>query len=538
LSFRLFLLILAVMSVGFGFYAYQVVRNQNNQLMNTVYLSADRVSDLIKRSTRYGMLLNRKEDVHHIINTIGNEPGVDAIRIFNKKGQVVFSTNPDEINTTVDMHGEACNICHKSDEPLQALPVKNRLRIYRAEDGHRVLALANPIENEPACYNAACHAHDAEQIYLGVLDVKMSLKDIDTQLALNRKRIIIFSILMVFGVSVLSGLFIYFVVRKRIKKLIKGTEEIAAGNLDHRIDIASTDEIGQLARSFNTMTKDLQKALNEIKEWSTSLEEKVAQKQMELEKAQEHLIRMEKLASLGKLSATVAHEINNPLAGVLNYTVLILRMLNNDELSEEKKKSILEYLEIIKNEVSRCGDIVKNMLIFARQTGGRFSEEHLHQLLDSSIMLVQHHLELKQITIEKKLECENDVIFCDASQLRQALIAMYVNAIEAMDTGGKLTIHARCLKEKDMVRITISDTGSGIPEDILPNIFDPFFSTKKEGKGVGLGLAVVYGIIQRHQGTIQVESEVNKGTTFYIDLPRKPETESEVRMKAETITNN
>ena len=525
LSFRLFILIFAAMTLGFGFYTFQLIRNQSNQLMNTVYVSADRVSDIIKRSTRYSMLLNRKEDVHHIIGTIGQEPGVDAIRIFNKKGDIIFSTDSTEINTSVDMHAEACNMCHGQKEPVYEIPFRKRMRIYRDSHGHRVLALTNPIRNEPTCYNAACHAHSADETYLGVLDVKMSLADIDREIARNRRYTISFALLMVFGVALLSGLFIYFVVRKRIKKLIKGTKEVSSGNLDYRIGIDSDDEIGQLARSFDRMTAELQKALNEIKEWSSSLEEKVARKQAELEKTQQHLVRMEKLVSLGKLSATVAHEINNPLAGVLNYTMLILRLLKNDELTPDKKAMITDYLNTIKNEVSRCSDIVKNMLVFAHQTGGQFRQSRLHQLLQSSISLVQHNLELKKIRITMNFECKDDLVLCDSEQIRQALIALYMNAIEAMENGGELTVRTACLQ--DRVQIEIRDTGCGIPAEILPEIFDPFFSTKEEGKGVGLGLAVVYGIIERHQGDIRIESQPDRGTTVFIELPRNPRIESD-----------
>lgn len=530
LSVRLFVLILAVMAISFAFYAYQTISTHTSNLMESVYQSANRASDIIKRSTRYGMLLNRKEDVHRIINTVGNEPGVDGIRIYNKKGEIIVSTNPAELNTFVDQKAEACNICHSEQKPLESLPMKNRMRIYRAPDGHRILGLINPINNEPDCSTAECHAHSSSQIVLGVLDVKMSLAPIDAQLTHSRNSMIVFAVLMVVGVALFSGIFIYFVVRKRIKKMIVGTQEIAAGNLDHLIDISNKDEIGQLANSFNKMTQDLQKARHEITEWSNSLEEKVARKTAELKQAQEHLVRMERLASLGKLSATVAHEINNPLAGVLNYTFLALRILNKEELSPESKASLVQWLNIIKNEIARSGDIVKNMLIFAKQTGGNFIREHLSPLIDSSLMLVNHNLELKGIKLEKHFECVDDLIVCDAGQIRQALIALFVNAVEAMEPGDFLSVKTVGSSNSQKITIVVQDSGCGIPEEILPNIFDPFFSTKKDGKGVGLGLAVVYGIVQRHQGDIRIESRVNQGTIVYLELARNPIVENEVQV--------
>jgi two-component system NtrC family sensor kinase len=174
------------------------------------------------------------------------------------------------------------------------------------------------------------------------------------------------------------------------------------------------------------------------------------------------------------------------------------------------------------------------MLIFARQTGGNFSREYIHNLVESSLMLVNHKLELKNIKLVKSFKCDQDYVDCDAGQVRQALVALFVNAIEAMDENDQLTVRI-CCEENQTVRLEIEDTGYGIPDDILPNIFDPFFSTKKDGHGVGLGLAVVYGIIQRHKGDIQVKSEVNRGTIFIITLPRKPIPDS-VDITDQTIT--
>ena len=528
LSFRLFILLTALMIVGFSFNSFYLISVHSSQLMDEVFISAERVSDIIKRSTRYGMLVNRKDDVHQIINTVGNEPGVDAIRIYNKKGDIIFSTNHSEVNMRVDLDAEACNICHNTKEPLTSLAISERHRVYRDLKGHRILGVINPIENEEECYNAACHAHSAEQTVLGVLDVKMSLSTIDEKLKRNRKSMITFAGFMIIGVAFLSGQFLYFFVRKRIKRLIVGTEEISAGNLLHKIEVKGHDEIDQLASSFNKMTYDLKKARDEITEWSNSLEEKVDQKTKELRNAQEHIVRMEKMVSLGKLSATVAHEINNPMAGVLNYTMLVLRMLKTGPLTKERVESMQEYLNFIKKEIQRTGDIVRNMLVFARQTGKNFSKESLHYLVESSIMLVKHQLKMKQINIYKTFNCTNDTILCDSGQIRQALVALFVNSIEAMEDGGDLYVETSDMDDK--IQIMIKDTGCGIPEDIMPQIFEPFFSTKQEIKGVGIGLAVVYGIIERHKAKIDVISKVNEGTTFYIQLYRQPEIEYDVEI--------
>ena len=517
LSVRLFIFISSFTIVCFVLYTYKMITTHTQNLMETVNISANRASDIIKKSTRYSMLLNRKEDVDHIINTIASEPGVNEIRIYNKKGEIIFSTIPKEIHNSVDLKAEACNICHSEQKPLESLPMENRQRIYRDAKGHRVVGLINPIDNELECVNAACHSHDSEQTILGVLDVKMSLATVDMQLKQSQREMVVFAVFMVLGIALFSGYFIYFVVRKRIKALITGTKEIAAGNLDYQMDIKSQDELGQLALSFNKMSRDLKKAHEEISEWSNSLEKKVAQKTEELKKAQEHMVRIENLASLGKLSATVAHEINNPLAGILNYNMLALRSLKSNKLTDQKKADIIENLTLNKSEIIRIGDIVKNMLIFAKQTGGEFHDEHLHNLIESSIKLVKHQMQLKEIQLEKHLECQNDIILCDPGQIRQALIALFVNASEAMCEQGILSIATKEIPENDSILMTIQDTGTGIPEDILPHIFDPFFSTKN--KGTGLGLSVSYGIVKNHEGDIQVFSNPGEGTRFILEFP-------------------
>ncbi|MDZ7261226.1 MAG: HAMP domain-containing histidine kinase [candidate division KSB1 bacterium] len=496
LSFRLVFLLLAMMSVFFGLYTYMNIHVHTSHLMENVLLAANRVSDVIKSSTHYSMLLNRRKDLHHTIQTIGNEPGIDGIRIYNKRGEIMFSTTPGEDGTSVDLRAEACYVCHAEQKPLESLPIMNRSRIFSSPQGHRVLGVINPIMNEPLCYSAECHAHPSTQRVLGVLDVKMSLQQVDERVAESRTRMILYAVLVTMLVGVFSAGFIYFMIHVPVKKLIVGTQQIASGNLNYEINIQSGDEIGYLAQSFNQMTR-------------------------ELAKAQDHLCQMAKMASVGKLSATIAHEISNPLAGILTYTKLVLRLFKNDQLAPEEKKSLEKYLTFIKNETARCGDIVKNLLFFSKKTGGDFYHESLDSIIDKSLQLVNHHLEIQGITLEKELSPGDDRIFCDPNQLEQAFIALFVNAVEAMPKGGTLKVKTEYPDDRDTVRIFISDTGYGIPEEVRPNIFDPFFSTKKDEKGVGLGLSVVYGIIQRHCGSIEVESQVNQGTTFIVSLPRQ-----------------
>jgi len=240
----------------------------------------------------------------------------------------------------------------------------------------------------------------------------------------------------------------------------------------------------------------------------------------ELKEVQEQIVWTEKLASLGKLAATIAHEINNPLAGVLNYTRLIIKQLSRNRFSHEKLEEISRYLKIMESETARCGEIVKDLLAFARRTKITMESNCIEDIINKTLNLISHELEIKEIQLIKNIASNLPKVKCDFKQIQQVLLNLIYNAIEAMSIKGTLTITAnRTNGTKALLEVAISDTGCGISEKDMENIFEPFFTTKEEGKGVGLGLSVVYGIIAKHNGTISVESEPGKGSTFTIRLP-------------------
>jgi two-component system NtrC family sensor kinase len=305
-----------------------------------------------------------------------------------------------------------------------------------------------------------------------------------------------------------------------VKKLYFGIREISKGNLDFKIDVSTKNELGLLAKAFNTMSFDLKHALDEIKDWSNTLEKKVDEKTKELKKIQSQIIQVEKMSSLGKLSATVAHEINNPLGGILNYTKLILKRLNYPEVTTENIERSKEDLKIVSDEVVRLGNIVRNLLLFSKKRDTDFTNDNIYGIVDSALLLVNHHLAVNNIKLVKKFEKKESEIFCDPQQIKQLLLALFINAVEAMNDGGTLTISIEFIEAELMYEIKVSDSGVGIGEEDLAHIFEPFFTTKIDGKGVGLGLSVAYGIIERHNGLIEAISEKNKGTTFIIRLPK------------------
>ena len=521
LAFRLFVIVLLVMLVSTAVFTTLMLNWHSEKYLNITKDWALRTSDLIKRSTHYSMLENRREDVYQTINTLGSEPGIEAIRIYNKKGEITFSTINGETGKYVNTDAEACYVCH---QPGKALPsdTSGLTRIFYSAKGYRILGVITPIRNEPSCYNAGCHVHSASQTVLGVLDVMLPLKEMDATLDQLRRATYLTSALMVAGVTVFAGIFIWMMVNIPVRRLTKGTQEVMSGNLGYRIAVHSQDEIGDLAASFNKMTEELERARDELTKWGQTLEEKVEQKTDDLRKAMSNLVQMEKMASLGKLSASVAHELNNPLAGILAYAKLLRKKISRQDFSAENLKEIDEELTMIADETTRCGSIVNNLLLFSRQKVGEFRRQDIAPVIEQSVKLIAHHLSMNNVKCEIELPDTPVEINCDPQQIEQALIALEINAIEAMPEGGSLKIELEKVENLKSVRIKFVDTGIGIGKEDLEHIFEPFHTTKKDGKGTGLGLAIVHGIVQSHNGKIDVESKVGGGTTFTITLPIDP----------------
>ncbi|HSN89712.1 MAG TPA: ATP-binding protein [Anaeromyxobacteraceae bacterium] len=504
--------VLTLAAVG-GFMGMEWVMQQ--QRLRNITRSVELFSETIKSSTWRAMLADHRPDAYATMEVIGRQRGIEHVRIFNKEGRITFSTVPEEIGEMVDKRAEACYACHSADQPLARPSAPSRARIY-GSNGHRVLGMVTPIPNDRSCTAAACHAHKEGQQILGVLDVGLSLAPLDHDIAAIRR-----STLVATGVGLMIlAAFLYLFARRQVvlpvAALLEGTRRVSRDELDVEIRTPSRGELGFLAASFNDMTRALRRLKADLHHFTEGLEAKVEERTAELRTAHEQLVRTEKLSSLGKLSASIAHEINNPLAGILTFAKLMIRTLEGGLGDETTRKALIRNLGLVQRETERCSAIVRNLLDFARERPLSLKPVNVNQVVSEALSLIANQAAILNVVMEKDL-APVPPVEADYGQLRQAFVNIALNAVEAMPQGGRLSVITRALREPRLVEISFADNGPGIPLEVARKIFDPFFTTKE--RGTGLGLSVVYGIVSRHHGKVEVDTAPGKGTRFDVHLP-------------------
>ncbi|MEN8148690.1 MAG: ATP-binding protein [Planctomycetota bacterium] len=495
-------------------------RIQEDQLLEAKVLATEDNSGIITRAIWEDMLEDRREHAYSMMRTIGEQKGVESVRIFNKQGRIMFSTQGDA-GKLVDLTAEACDMCHAAGEPLVRVDVPSRVREYR-EGGRHLLGMITPIYNEPACSNAACHAHPESRTVLGVLDVTVPLDRVAEEVAGIRTRSLLVGGVSVFLVAVFLMFFTRRVVVRPVRKLIDATRNVAERRLDQPLEIESRDELGELSSSFETMRERLLDAQREIDDFTAHLEDMVEERTEQLEVTQRRLVQSDRLASLGRLAASVAHEINNPIGSVLNFSALMQRLMTAEGVPAERRDDFRRYLAQIVSETSRAGRIVTDLLSFSRRSHAESVPADLNEVVRGTLSLIEHKLTGAGLTVTLDLDPELPVVPCDPQRMRQVVTNLVLNAGDALRGNGSVRVRTKRIPDVEAVTLVVEDDGTGIDPQDLPKIFDPFFTTKEEGKGVGLGLAVVYGIVETHGGTIEVKSEPGEGTTFTVTLSTAP----------------
>ena len=503
-----------------------IFRSVYEQYLNTVIRqNGNNIGSIVEGSLYHSMLENDKSALQGTLDIINTMSGIDDVNMYNDRDSLVYTSSSTE---TTSHSSPDCLSCHKNigsmfpkkDRSYRIIGIKSECKMNQNDNMHRHLLIRTPILNEKSCYTNSCHAHQESDAVLGSLIIKIPLADLDKAV---KKSSAEFYLLATFITLLLLSVLILFT-RKKIKnplnEIIKASVAVSNGNKDTRLEIKPNqlDDMRMVSQAFNDMLDNLQSATEELKNWSQQLEYKVQKKSEELGAAQNELIHIERIASLGKLSSSVAHEINNPLSGILIYTKLIYKQLSNPELYASKKDSILKHLKLIENETKRCGDIVKGLLDFSRKDLEDFKTKHLHDILQETYELMNHPIKIAGVSFLKDFAAKSDLINCSPNQIKQACVAILVNASEAVVENGEIVISTKN-PDPDTIMIEISDDGIGIPPDDIPHIFEPFFSTKHDTSGIGLGLAIVHGIVKSHNGKVEVKSELGKGTTISIILP-------------------
>ena len=599
--------------LAISLFAWFNIQSQSKNLLSEVERHARQLSEAVKSDTEYDMLRNDRERIHESIRRIGQQASIDRIRVFNKSGEIIYSSESAEIGTMVDQKAESCYRCHSLGEPLEHLETKERTRIFQPHpDSPRLLGIIDPIYNSESCWSSACHAHPETQTVLGVLDVTMPLAEVDRNIRHSQLAAIILAISVILILSLIVGLMVRWWIDRPVQELLTATRNVAGGNLAYRLTVKSDDELGMLGNSFNNMT------------------DKLAQARLQL-------FQSDKLASLGRLAAGVAHEINNPMTAVLTYSSYLLkRTKGRPELHDD--------LQVIVSETIRCREIVKNLLDFARQTVPKKRKADINEIIGRAAKVIENQLSLGQVKLVMDLDPALPTVTVDANQIQQVFINLMVNAVDAIgENEGTIKVISRAInlhptgvlqiksavcrkrhelvdrkfqidakpaitmryrhKEKsglihlnpmygsdehqlaglppladdvdlvcpecstsliaegercpqcgapifvfevplkglvqgclrdgcgwhhweqvesnwndEFVEVSVEDDGCGIPRTQIPHLFEPFATTKGP-KGTGLGLAVTWGIVDNHNGTILVESEVGAGTTFVVRIP-------------------
>lgn len=513
--------------VAYGWYNLSTTEQRLTALVRA---DAEQYGVLLRQATHDAMLLNRKHEVQGIFERVGQGSTLlQAVRLYDPDGAVALSSRREEIGSRIALGASPCTACHLPAGGAVAMAASLTPRLATTGGGSfRHLAV---VANETACAADGCHPSPRDRKVLGVLDVEMSTAPLADALATAKTRALGSMVVVFLATGLVAAAFVRHYVRRPVLALREGTERIARGELDTRIAVEGRHELAELAQAFNKMAQDLAAARHELTAWSHTLEGKVVEKTQELQRTQRWALQTEKMASLGRLSATVAHELNNPLSGILTFARLVERQLERlsqrEPIAPELRKELVGHLRLMQQECARCGNIVRNLLLFAKPNHGSVrGPVNVADLVERAVAVTHHHLEMSRIELVWQRPHEEVWLAVDGEQLVQALVALIVNAVEAITTAGGGAgdgeISLAVTSSTSEVRLAISDSGPGIPPEVLPHIFEPFFSTKDRESGVGLGLTVVYGIVTSHGGTIEPTSTPGQGSTFTLRFPRLP----------------
>jgi len=463
-----------------------------------------------------GVYTRNREMLAIRVREILAESDVALVAIFDGRGELLFSDS----RKGVRMPPLSRLAWQESASGAPSRPAEGEVSIYRDSTGHQEIYLfrvpvltqkSGTVGEEIGFLPESQPASSSRWERIGSVAVGISTEIMRGNI-LRLEKAMGVATLIVIAIGISLTVLLVRVVVDPVNQLVHATRRIADGDLDILLHLSSQDEIGELARSFNQMTLKLRKSREELERTNLNLEQKVRERTQKLEETQNQLVQAEKMSVVGQLVSGVAHELNNPLAGVLGYSQLLLRM----PVGEEVRRG----LEKIETEADRCKRIVQNLLMFARKHKPQKRLIDLNSVVESVLELKEYQLKVDNVRIMKDLQPNLPKTMADAGQLQQVLMNIINNAEQAMkEAKGTTVLSLRSFVDSGKVHLEIRDTGPGISPENLGKIFDPFFTTKEVGQGTGLGLSICYGIVEEHKGRIWAESRLGEGTSFHLEIP-------------------
>jgi two-component system NtrC family sensor kinase len=519
------LLVTAVIVAAVLGFSWFFIHHERSVIKEALFKRARSLGTNLAHNSRLGVLARDTRGLSELASGIAMEEDIVYAMVVDKDGTVLGHSMSSRVDSKVQIQDGITGFVTDSDlvdrrreanedlvhfiTPVETIKQElSREELLLPDDD--VANISNPYSNRK----------DARVEEIGRAVVGVSLLGIEQTMA----RVKVIVAFLAIGIGCASVLAVYGMARAvviPIKRLVRATEKIASGDLSHMVEAKGSDEVAELARSFNHMVVDLRRYHEEVENYSRTLEEKVRERTVDLEETnktlretQAQLIQASKMAAMGQFGAGVAHELNQPLAGISGYTDLLL-------LKMEKETPEWRYTKKIEDQCVRMTKIVNNLRTFARQSKFEYAETDVNQPIDDALMLLGEQLRSHNIKVKRDLADNPPKVIADANQLEQVFLNLVSNAKDAIDPkgSGNITIISRQSEKTDFVEVLVIDTGMGMDNSTISDIFNPFFTTKDVGKGTGLGLSISLGIIEDHGGRIEVHSIKDLGTAFRISLP-------------------
>ncbi|KAA3635300.1 MAG: sensor histidine kinase [Calditrichaeota bacterium] len=518
-------LILISTIIGFSLYTN---KKQSDSFHREMESTGETIIRMLSSTAELGVVLESPYELENALKILEPFENVQYVEITNSDEQVLItygewdSTNvqfQDKIEGDDLQSKKHCKDYYIQNELGQNFILMTYPVFYKEEILDReTLGLTGGVnDNDNTNFNI-------EEI--GEVKLILSLENLQKAISTDRNAAIFLTIIVTIFALIILSFLVNFIIEP-IKKMVDVTTQISKGDLEQKLNIDRQDEIGQLALTFDQMVESLKASRDEIEDYNKTLEEKIVERTVELEEAQSQLVQSEKLGAIGQLAAGVAHELNNPLGGILGYAQFTLEKLKKnvpENTTAKEMNSYVKYLTDIEKQARRCKNIVQNLLRFSRSSKTtELSGINLNSIIDDTCTFVEHQLHMNQILLKVNLDDKLPEIQANAGQLQQVFTNLIINAMHASPPDSEIQVITRFsppLGEFDgTVEVQIIDQGKGIPKENLKKIFEPFFTTKEVGKGTGLGLSVSYGILKEHGAEVKVDSKVDKGTCFTITFP-------------------